>query len=122
MARGWESKSVEQQQDEAISDRGQRKVQLSAEQIAEERRREALALSRKRILQQLEVATNPRHREMLQAALAELDGRINRAEGIRNNERIKNDEKIKSDEKTSLDERVTNDNRINLDEKIRNEE
>jgi hypothetical protein len=76
MARGWESKSVEQQQDEAVSDRGQRKVQLSAEQAAEERRREALGLSRKRILQQMEVATNPRHREMLQAALAELERQL----------------------------------------------
>jgi hypothetical protein len=76
MARGWESKSVEQQQDEAVSDRGQRKVQLSAEQIKEERRREALGLSRKRILQQMEVATNPRHREMLQAALAELERQL----------------------------------------------
>ncbi len=76
MARGWESKSVEQQQDEAVSDRGQRKVQLSAEQIAEERRRQALGLSRKRILQQMEVATNPRHREMLQAALAELERQL----------------------------------------------
>jgi hypothetical protein len=76
MARGWESKSVEQQQDEAVSDQGQRKVQLSAEQAAEERRREALWLSRKRILQQLEVATNPRHREMLEAALAELERQL----------------------------------------------
>jgi hypothetical protein len=76
MARGWESKSVEQQQDEAVSDRGQRKVQLSAEQAAEERRREALGLSRKRILQQMEVATNPRHRQMLEAALAELERQL----------------------------------------------
>ena len=76
MARGWESKSVEQQQDEAVSDRGQRRVQLSAEQIKEERKRQALELSRKRILQQMEVATNPRHLEMLQAALAELERQL----------------------------------------------
>jgi hypothetical protein len=39
-------------------------------------RREALGLSRKRILQQMEVATNPRHRQMLEAALAELERQL----------------------------------------------
>jgi hypothetical protein len=76
MARGWESKSVEQQQDEAKSERTRVKVQLSAEQIAERQRRDGLELARKRVARQLEVASNPRHRQMLEAALAELDAQL----------------------------------------------
>jgi hypothetical protein len=76
MARGWESKLVEQQQDEATSERTQNKVQLSKEQIAAAQRRLSLELSRRRILQQLETASNPRHRQMLEAALADLDAQL----------------------------------------------
>jgi hypothetical protein len=77
MARGWESKSVEQQQEEAKSSTGPRGKQLTAEQIAEHQRRRGLELSRQRILQQLERATNPQHRRMLESALADLDLRLN---------------------------------------------
>jgi hypothetical protein len=80
MARGWESKSVEQQQEEATSSTQQRGQPLTAEQIAENQRREGLELSRHRILQQLEVASNPQHRSMLEAALAELDAQLKRSE------------------------------------------
>lgn len=75
MARGWESKSVEQQQEEATSKK-EGGVVLTPEQIAEQRRRQGLELSRQRILQQLQVACNPRHRQMLEAALAELDAKL----------------------------------------------
>jgi hypothetical protein len=79
MARGWESKSVEQQQEEASSNdaKGPR---LTQEQIAEQRQRCGLELSRKRIEQQLETATNPRHRQMLEAALKDLDAQLARAD------------------------------------------
>jgi hypothetical protein len=76
MARGWESKSVEQQQEEATSSTQQRGKPLSAEQIAENQKRKGLELSRRRILQQLEVASNPQHRNMLEAALAELNAQL----------------------------------------------
>ena len=76
MARGWESKAVEQQQEMASSDDRRKRVQLSPAQIAEQQRKKALELSRQRILQQLEVASNPRHRQMLEAALADLDAQI----------------------------------------------
>ncbi len=76
MARGWESKSVEQQQEAATSDARRTKPRLTAGEIAAERRRETLRLLRRRILQQLEVAKNSRHREMLEAALAELNAEI----------------------------------------------
>ena len=75
MARGWESKAVEQQQEEAASNKSAR-APKSAEEIAEEKRRQSIELSRQRILQQLQVACNPRHREMLERALAGLDEQL----------------------------------------------
>ena len=76
MARGWESKSVEQQQELATSEVKKGKPQLSPAQISAEQRRQTLQLSRKRILQQLEVASNPRHLQMLEAALADLEAQL----------------------------------------------
>jgi biopolymer transport protein ExbB/TolQ len=75
MARGWESKSVEQQQEEFASNKDKGKP-LSSEQMAVERERNDLELSRQHILQQLQVACNPRHRQILEAALAELDRKL----------------------------------------------
>jgi hypothetical protein len=75
MARGWESKSVEQQQEEAAAAKT-RGTPLSAEQAAAQKRRQGLLLSRQRVLQQLEAAANPRHRQMLEAALADLDAQL----------------------------------------------
>jgi hypothetical protein len=76
MARGWESKSVEQQQEEAISEPARKAEPLTPEQVGRRRRLATLELSRKRILHQLEAATHARHREMLAAALADLDAQI----------------------------------------------
>ncbi|MGH9515993.1 MAG: hypothetical protein ACRD3P_09995 [Terriglobales bacterium] len=78
MARGWESKSVEQQQEEATSSHRRGQL-LTPEQIAEQQKRQGLELSRQRILQQLKVASNPQHRSMLEAALAELDAQLKSA-------------------------------------------
>ena len=77
MARGWESKSVEQQQEEATANvaRGPR---LTPEQVAEKQKRRTLELSRVRIGQQLEAASNPKHRQMLEAALRDLDAQLGR--------------------------------------------
>lgn len=75
MARGWESKSVEQQQDEAATKKEPGQL-LTPEQIAEKQRRQGLELSRQRILQQLQVACSPRHRQMLEAALKDIDLRL----------------------------------------------
>lgn len=77
MARGWESKSVEQQQEEAGARKEKVRATLTPEQIARENQRKGLLLSRERVLQQLASATNPRHRQMLEAALAELDAQLN---------------------------------------------
>ena len=40
------------------------------------RRHQALLLSRSRVLQQLEVSQHPRHREMLNQALADLEAQL----------------------------------------------
>lgn len=77
MARGWESKAIEQQQEEAATQKVHPRA-LTREQVARENRRRGLELSRQRTLQQMEAASNPAHRQMLQAALAELDSQLNR--------------------------------------------
>jgi len=76
MARGWESKSVEAQQADAAESRKEPKPRLTDEEAARVRRLEGLSLSRSRILQELEIAHAPCRREMLNAALSELDKQI----------------------------------------------
>jgi len=78
MARGWESKAVEQQQEEAASKTAATGVSLTPEQLATEHRRQTLLLSRQQVLQQLQVACHPRHRQMLESALADLDVQLAR--------------------------------------------
>jgi hypothetical protein len=75
MARGWESKSIESQQADAAADRG-RKAALTPEALAMEARRRELNLARSRVVADLERATAPAHRQMLERALADLDAKI----------------------------------------------
>ena len=77
MARGWESKSVEQQQAEALSS-SKARVALSPEQKAMERNKEAVRLARSRVLQQLTTVQNPHHRQMLEKALVDLNEQLAR--------------------------------------------
>ncbi len=76
MARGWESKSVEAQQAEAVSTPAEFRQPLTPDQAAKQRQCEGLRLSRQRVLQQLQSAQNPRHRKMLEDALADLDTKL----------------------------------------------
>jgi len=76
MARGWESKSVEQQQEDRLEQPKEPRPAVSPEQQERNRKREGLALSRKRLMQQLETASNPRHRQMLEEALVDLDRQL----------------------------------------------
>jgi hypothetical protein len=76
MARGWESKSVEQQQEEAVSRKEPHPAPLTPEQVAAQKRRHTLLLSRQQVLQQLQLACHPRHRQMLERALAALDAQL----------------------------------------------
>ena len=73
MARGWESKSVEEQQSIASQPQeGRRNPEDAAR--AQSRRTHELQISR--IEQQLAVASNERHREMLEHALRDLRARL----------------------------------------------
>ncbi len=72
MARGWESKSIESQQDEARANRARR----DAPGPAQDPRRRTLELARARVAADLERATLAAHREMLQRALADLDNQL----------------------------------------------
>jgi len=80
MARGWESKSVEAQQAEATEKSSKPRVKLTPEAAARSRKRENLRLSRQRIRQQLDQAQNPRHRQLLEATLADLDQKLSHFE------------------------------------------
>ena len=78
MARGWESKAVADQQ-EAADERARRQQtldELSPEERVRRERLESLRLSRARTLTQLERATRPAHRQMLQRTLQALETEI----------------------------------------------
>jgi hypothetical protein len=79
MARGWESKSVEAQQAEAQEPESTRS-RMSGEEAARWREKECLRLSRQRVLQQLALSSNPRHRQVLERALADLDQKLGKFE------------------------------------------
>jgi hypothetical protein len=77
MARGWESKSVEEQVQEHQQKKEENtKKQLTAEQLESRRKREVLLLSRSRVQKDLQASQNPRHRDQLNSALADLDSQI----------------------------------------------
>jgi hypothetical protein len=78
VARGWESKSVEEQQAQARSTPIPAEPPLTPAQTAKQRNRQGLRLSRQHVLQQLEAARNLRHRELLQKALSDLDTQLAR--------------------------------------------
>lgn len=74
MARGFESKSVQEQwQDAEAAAEQRKKPRKSAEQIEREKKVESLEMSRRRIATELDAATSERRREQLRAALAHLD-------------------------------------------------
>jgi hypothetical protein len=76
MARGWESKSVESQIESAQSRplRGTGAgIALSAAQIKLVRQRENVALSRTRVLHELETSKNPRYVKLLRRELQVLE-------------------------------------------------
>ncbi|PYT02537.1 MAG: hypothetical protein DMF65_06275 [Acidobacteria bacterium] len=77
MARGWESKSVEAQQEESARESEQHDSQrLSPEERARRDRLASLELSRARTLDQLERATSQSHRAMLKRTLLALEKEI----------------------------------------------
>jgi hypothetical protein len=75
MARGFESKMVEFQQEEAARGRSTAPL-LTADEKARRVRRESLQLARTRAAADLARATAPAHRRMLEQALAAIDQQI----------------------------------------------
>lgn len=77
MARGWESKDVESQVESSHAEKDSGGTpQKTQGQLDKEREKQGLELSRKRILADLENATNPNHRKLLETTLAHLDEKI----------------------------------------------
>jgi len=77
MARGWESKAVADQIEEVNSRKEQaRAVQASAEERVRKKRLDSLLLSKSRLLEQLERATHPSHRNMLLNGLNAIETQI----------------------------------------------
>ncbi|HET7218668.1 MAG TPA: hypothetical protein VFJ02_11510 [Vicinamibacterales bacterium] len=75
MARGWESKAIESQQEEAARDRV-KKPALTAEQRADLERRRTLELSRARAEADLARATSSAHRRMLEQTISAIDEQL----------------------------------------------
>jgi hypothetical protein len=75
MARGWESKSVESQQDEA-GRKASDKPAMTAEQRAQFQQKACLELALAETQAQLIAACRPAHREMLQLRLAAIQAQL----------------------------------------------
>ena len=82
MARGWESKSVEAQQADAVEKPGGSRPPMSMDQVLRQRELESLRLSRQNLRQQFERARDARHRRMLEEALAELQRKMKLLESV----------------------------------------
>lgn len=76
MARGFESKSVEAQQEDAVRARTAAAPKLTGDARVADDRRRALELTRKRTEADLRRATNPAHQQMLQQAITALDAQL----------------------------------------------
>lgn len=77
MARGWESKSVEDQIGAAEAEREIRgRPGLSTEQREENEHRQSLLLSRALLRSRLKAARDPRYRAQLKTALEQIDAQL----------------------------------------------
>ena len=75
MARGWESKAIEAQQEEAARSRPQRAA-LSPDDRQRAEKRRTLELARARAADDLNRATAPAHRRLLEQTITALDEQI----------------------------------------------
>jgi hypothetical protein len=90
MARGWESKAVEDQiQDQAqgsqLRIKSDTRDPLTPAQSDARRRREVLVLSRVRVQTDLRASQEGRYRDQLNRALADLDAQISALPDVSNN-------------------------------------
>jgi hypothetical protein len=77
VARGWESKAVEDQIAAAEERKRGTKRPRTAEELERESRKQGLLLSRAKILTDIENARDDRHRAALQKALDYIDAQLN---------------------------------------------
>lgn len=77
MARGFDSKSVEEQQSLASAERSRMpNPNLTPEQQAAKRERANLELARTKLQNDLAASTNERHKAMLEAALKDVEKKL----------------------------------------------
>jgi hypothetical protein len=76
MAKGWESKAVESQVQDAKLPSDNKKAPLTVAQIEAHRRRQVLLLSRARVADGLQSSSDSRYRDQLTRALADLDEQL----------------------------------------------
>ena len=77
MARGWESKSVQEQIAAARARTGEAKPRLTPEQLEIAKKCDALLLHRTRVLHDLENCRDERYRQTLANGLAYLESELN---------------------------------------------
>jgi hypothetical protein len=79
MAKGWESKAVEDQiQESQKAENENPRKQFTPEQMEAHRRKEVLLLSRARVEKDLNASQNPRYREQLAKALSHIDDQLSK--------------------------------------------
>ena len=77
MAKGWESKAVEDQiQQQEAKPSGNSKAGLTTTQIDARRKTNVLLLSRARVEKDLDASQNTRYRDQLNRALTDIDAQI----------------------------------------------
>jgi predicted Zn-dependent peptidase len=81
VARGWESKAVEDQMDAAQADKAaQQTPTLTLDEREQRARKQSLLLSRSRTVSLLELARNERYRSQLKRTLEHLDEQLRELE------------------------------------------
>jgi hypothetical protein len=76
VARGWESKSVQEQIASARDYHGEQRVHLTPEQRDNERKCDSLLLQRTRMMKQMETCGDGRYRQTLQDGLSFLEKQL----------------------------------------------
>ena len=77
MARGWESKSVEEQVAEAQAKaQDSSKPKLTTAEVQQQQKRRGIELALLKTKADIAACTNDRHRQMLEAAKAELEKQL----------------------------------------------
>ena len=83
MAKGWESKSVEEQiQESQEAEQENPRKQFTPEQMEAHRRKEVLLLSRSHVEKDLNASQNPRYRDQLSKALSHIDAQLSEMKDV----------------------------------------